>query len=77
MKRPSTPGPQAAVVSDPALSTAEAAQYLGGMHVKTLCKLARRGEIESIQLLAGGTLKFRLSALNAFLARNVKRVPSR
>jgi len=58
---------------DPALSTAEAAAYLGGMHTKTLNKLARTRKIEFIQLAPKGPLKFRRSALNEFLNRHSRR----
>lgn len=52
---------------DPALCTAEAARYLGGMHTKTLLLLARTRQIEFIQFAPRGPLKFRRSALNAYL----------
>ncbi|MBS2038116.1 helix-turn-helix domain-containing protein [bacterium] len=58
---------------DPALSTAEAARYLGGMHVKTLATLARTRQIEFVQSAPGGPLKFRRSALNAYLERHTTR----
>ena len=54
---------------DPALPTDQAASYLGGLHPKTLLKLARLGEVASIQFAPNGPLKFRRSALNAYLQR--------
>lgn len=57
---------------DPAYPTAEACAYLGGLHPKTLLKLARRRQIDFIQLAPGGPLRFRRSALNAFLAKNTQ-----
>ena len=54
---------------DPALPTNEAASYLGGLHPKTLLKLARLGEVASIQFAPNGPLKFRRSALNAYLTK--------
>ena len=55
---------------DPAFPTDEAAKYLGGLHVKTLLKLAKLGEIASIQLAPGGPVKFKRSALNSYLERH-------
>lgn len=57
------------VTDDPALATADACIYLGGLHQKTLLKLARLGEVASVQFASGGPLKFRRSALNAYLQR--------
>lgn len=54
---------------DPALPTDQAASYLGGLHPKTLLKLARLGEVASIQFAPNGPLKFRRSALNAYLTK--------
>lgn len=59
---------------DPALGIIEAAAYLGGMHPKTLGKLARAKQIECIQMCQRGALKFRRSALNAFLNRHSGRL---
>ena len=59
-------------LEDPAYATAAACEYLGDMHPKTLHKLARSRLIDSIQLAPGGPLRFRRSALNAFLARNTR-----
>lgn len=70
MKRVTKPVSPADLTDDPALNTAEAAAYLGGIHVKTLNRLARTRQIEFIQLARGGPLKFRRSVLNEFLSRN-------
>jgi hypothetical protein len=52
---------------DPAFNTAQACQYLGDMHPKTLLKKARLREVASIQFAPNGPLKFRRSALNAYM----------
>lgn len=68
--KPRTSEPSFNCCDDPALNTEQACHYLGGLHAKTLLKFARLGEVASIQLAPGGPLKFRRSALNAFLARH-------
>lgn len=69
MKKSAKPLSIADATDDPALPTDQAASYLGAIHVKTLLKLARLGEIASIQFAPNGPLKFRRSALNAYLSK--------
>jgi len=57
---------------DPALLTADAARY-AGLHPKTLLRLARRRQIAFIQMAPGGPIRFRRSALNAFLESRTTR----
>ncbi|HSY98380.1 MAG TPA: helix-turn-helix domain-containing protein [Terriglobales bacterium] len=47
------------------LSTDEAANMLGGLHPKTLMRLAREGEVPAIKI--GRCWFFRASALNAWV----------
>ena len=48
------------------LNTDEAANLLGGLHPKTLMRLARNGEVPGFQI--GDLWRFRASALNEWLA---------
>lgn len=53
--------------ADPALPAELAAEYCGGIHVKTLLSDAQAGKIPSVQRSEGGRVRFRLSDLNAYL----------
>lgn len=60
---------------DPALSLAEAAEYLGGMHPVELRKLVRQRELACVRRGDRGFIRIRLSELNRWLDRNT--VPAR
>jgi excisionase family DNA binding protein len=50
---------------EPLLSDAEAAQFLGGLHPKTVQRMARRKELPAYRI--GRYWKYRLSELDAWL----------
>ena len=50
---------------EPLLSDAEAAQFLGGLHPKTVQRMARRGELPAYRI--GRYWKYRLSELDDWL----------
>ena len=50
---------------EPLLTPEQAAKILGGMHPKTLMRMARRGEVPAIKL--GRYWYFRASSLNAWI----------
>ncbi len=53
--------------ADPALAGEVAAAYCGGLHPKTLARAAKAGELAYVQTGEGGRLRYRLSALHAWL----------
>jgi excisionase family DNA binding protein len=50
---------------EPVLSDVEAAQFLGGLHPKTVQRMARRGELPGYRI--GRYWRFRASELSAWL----------
>jgi excisionase family DNA binding protein len=58
-------GQQSSQVFEPLLRVEEAATLLGGMHPKTLMRLARVGDVPAIKI--GRCWFFRASALNAWV----------
>lgn len=50
---------------EPLMSAVEAAQFLGGLHVKTVQRMARRGELPAYRI--GRYWFFRASALDQWL----------
>jgi excisionase family DNA binding protein len=50
---------------EPLLSDAEAAQFLGGLHPKTVQRMARRGKLPAYRI--GRYWRFRASELSAWL----------
>ncbi len=50
---------------EPLMSDAEAAQFLGGLHRKTVQRMARRGELPAFRI--GRYWRFRASELSAWL----------
>ena len=50
---------------EPLMSDAEAAQFLGGLHPKTVQRMARRGELPAYRI--GRYWRFRASELCAWL----------
>jgi excisionase family DNA binding protein len=50
---------------EPLLSDAEAAKFLGGLHPKTVQRMARRGELPSYRI--GKYWRYRASELSAWL----------
>lgn len=51
---------------EPLMSEVEAAQFLGGLHPKTVQRMARRGELPAYRI--GRYWRFRASELCAWLA---------
>jgi excisionase family DNA binding protein len=51
---------------EPLLSESEAAKYLGGLHPKTVQRMARRGQLPAYRI--GRYWRFRASELNDWLA---------
>jgi excisionase family DNA binding protein len=60
---------------EPVISAAEAAQLIGGIHKKTLQKMAREGRIPAYRI--GKAWFFRASELNNWLAVQSQRQPVR
>lgn len=60
---------------DPALSLAEAAEYLGGLHPVELRKLVRQRELACVRRGERGFIRIRLSELNRWLEANT--IPAR
>jgi len=60
---------------DPALSLAEAAEYLGGLHPVELRKLVRQRELACVRRGERGYIRIRLSELNRWLESNT--IPAR
>jgi excisionase family DNA binding protein len=50
---------------EPLMSDAEAAKFLGGLHPKTVQRMARRGELPSYRI--GKYWRYRASELSAWL----------
>lgn len=50
---------------EPLMSDAEAAQFLGGLHPKTVQRMARRGKLPAYRI--GRYWRFRASELSAWL----------
>jgi excisionase family DNA binding protein len=50
---------------EPLLDDAQAAQFLGGIHPKTVQRMARRGEVPAYRI--GRFWRYRASELNAWL----------
>jgi excisionase family DNA binding protein len=50
---------------EPLLSDTEAAQFLGGLHPKTIQRMARRGDLPAYRI--GRYRRFRASELNEWL----------
>ena len=50
---------------EPLLNDAEAAQFLGGLHPKTIQRMARRGELPAYRV--GKYWRYRASELSAWL----------
>lgn len=69
MSHPATPPSSGATGQqsffEPLLTPEQAAKILGGMHPKTLMRMARRGEVPAIKL--GRFWYFRASSLNAWI----------
>ena len=57
------------IVYEPLLNDAEAAKFLGGLHPKTVQRMARRGEIPSYRV--GKYYRYRASELDAWLRSQV------
>ena len=53
------------MIYEPLLSDAEAAQFLGGLHPKTVQRMARRGKLPAYRI--GRYWRFRASELSAWL----------
>ena len=51
---------------EPLLSESEAAKFLGGLHPKTVQRMARRGQLPAYRI--GRYWRFRASELNEWLA---------
>jgi excisionase family DNA binding protein len=51
---------------EPLLSESEAAKFLGGLHPKTVQRMARRGQLPAYRI--GRYWRFRASELNDWLA---------
>ena len=56
---------------EPLLNDAQAAQFLGGLHPKTVQRMARRGEIPHYRV--GKYYRYRASELNEWLALHSQR----
>jgi excisionase family DNA binding protein len=58
---------------EPLLDDAQAATFLGGLHPKTVQRMARRGEIPAFRI--GRYYRYRASALDAWLSSQVVHSP--
>ncbi|MGE5113603.1 MAG: helix-turn-helix domain-containing protein [Acidobacteriaceae bacterium] len=56
------------------MSDVEAAQFLGGLHPKTVQRMARRGELPAYRI--GRYWRFRASELNKWLLQSQRQNPS-